>query len=224
MLLRKDDPWNSSLNLPDIRDWRVVDSEGRQVGFVESVVADSRNGAVEAIMTSANDRFTADEFDVDEHQIRLRRAVRVREEPHGRSPSPGAAFTTFRDAYRNHFRDTFSDDERRFDEFADAYAFGRKMALDAHFSGRSYERAREDVRALWTMKHPARSFKSVEPAVRFAYELVVDSSRHESAGLDREQKQILGRSARNGAEAHQAGTHMTTGKPDTESGPKAGDG
>ena len=223
MLLRNDDPWNRRLELPDIRDWRVVDSEGRPIGFVESVVADSKSGTIEAIMTSANDRFTADEFDVDEHLVRLRTSVETREAARRRTKSPDAAFATFRDAYRDHFQDVFSDSERTFDESLDAYTFGRKLALDANFSGRPYERAREDVRALWTMRHPARPFRSVEPAVRFAYELVVESSRQESGGLEREQRQILGGSARDGAAAHQAGTHMTTGKPDTESGPEVGD-
>lgn len=210
MLLRKDDAWSRSFNIPDIRDWRVVDSNDRLLGFVEAVVIDLESNSLIAVMTGANDRFPADDLDVGDRLIKLRTPVDDRNDDH----TVGEAdFATYEDAFRDHYRRRYSDGHRTFDELAHAYTFGRQMALDADFAGRSYSRAEEDLMAYWLSRNFRTTYREVRNAVAFAYKLTHDISRYRVTGMEREEKQILGDANRHADASERAGAHMGMGTP-----------
>lgn len=175
MLLRKDDPWHPQASIPDVRNWRVVDANNREVGFVESVIVDFKSGVAEAIWIGPNERFAIDEIEVGDQVVRLRRPLEIGE---GRAHEgdPVVSTGTFEDAYRDHFERHFGD-ELSYEAVAAAYSFGREMSMDAHFAGRDYDRAREDLRALWVWRYPQRGYEPIEDAVRFAYELAREQRR-----------------------------------------------
>lgn len=209
MLLRKDDPWNRKLDLPDIRNWRVVDVDNRPVGFVESVIVDPQQNRFEAIFVGANERFAADEIDVGEQVIRVKASV---ERPSHDGARAQRSFHRYGEAFRDHFERIFTEREIEFDVVEEAYAFGRRMALDAHFAGRSYDRAREDLVALWITRRSPIPYERVEPAIRFAYELIREGARFEPKGLERERQQVLD-GKRNPPVSEHAGAHMAMGRP-----------
>lgn len=210
MLLRKDDPWNRKLDLPDVRNWRVVDRDGRSLGFVESVVIDTQNDTLEAILTGANDRFSADQIEIGEHVVRVQASPEIRQ---GKEERSEQSFDTYDEAFRDHFKGQFSSGERSFEDLSEAYTFGRQMAADAHFSGRSYERAREDLQAYWINEGRVLPYDLVESAIWFAYELVRDSMSLGVGGLEREARQILGGASRPSGESEDAGSYMAMGSP-----------
>jgi hypothetical protein len=167
MLLRKDDPWDPELPIPDVRNWRVVDGQNTNIGFVETLVVDPRENLFEALFTGANERFKADEIEIDEHIVRIVRPLERNREPVAVS---AAGVGTFNDAYRDHFESVFGD-ERDFSEHVAAYQFGREMAGDADFAGISAVAAKEDLEARYTASARHPPFDVVRDAVQFGYEL-----------------------------------------------------
>lgn len=215
MLLRKDDPWNRELDYPDIRDWRVVDSNDNAIGFVQSVVVNRQDKKVVALLTGANDRFSINDVQLEERLIRLKTSPEIRGEQHAAQESESKSYE---DAFRGHYRDAYSDSDVTYDSVEDAYQFGRRMALDADYSGRSYDRSREALRAHWFTQKSGLSFERAEDAIRFAFELVQGIGRYRMTGIEREGAQILGRSGRKDDESERAGATMTTGRPRSSNG------
>ena len=169
MLLRKDDAWLEKLPVPDIRNWRVVDRDGIEIGFVESLVVDRQNNVFEAVLTGANDRFSASEVEVEDGVVRVRRAIRPRskdsEEPVGSAPE-------FQASYEQHFIEAYDSGEWSLGDLIPAYRFGREAASDADFSGRSFEHAEEDLRARYAGKRLQPPFSIARGAVERGYSLV----------------------------------------------------
>lgn len=172
MLLRKDDPWDPELPILDIRNWRVVDEQDGPIGFVETLVVDSKENSFEALYTGANERFRADEIEIDEPIVRI---VRPFERTRHSVAVSAAGSGTFDDAFRKHFASVFGT-EHDFDEHAAAYQFGREMAGDADFAGKSAAAAEEDLEARYTASARQPPFHTVTELVRFGYELARDAA------------------------------------------------
>ena len=189
MLLRKDDPWIASLTIPDIRDWRVVDADGRTVGFVQSLMVDDREGRVDALFIGANDRYGIDDVEIEDHRLCLRSTLSRRS---SETESPNRGLKHFQEAFRNHYNRVYGhgDDDAApaFEALQDAYALGRTMAGDADYSGRSFRRAEEDLRARYAAENMKLPYPVVREAVRFGYEAAQRQTHGEVAGLDRELK------------------------------------
>ena len=212
--MRKDDPWNRELDHPDIRNWRVVDANDHVIGFVQSVVIDTQEKKIVAALTGANERFSIDDLQLGERVVRLSTSLETRSE----RTIPTSTSKSYDGAFRDHFNDAFSDSELSYDSMEDAYQFGRRMALDADYSGRSYDRSREALRAHWIERRSSRPFEQVEVAIKFAYELVHGIDRYKMTGMEREEAQILGRSGRKEDESERAGATMRTGRPNSSNG------
>lgn len=213
MLLRKDDPWIEELPIPDVRDWRVVDADGKSVGFVQSVVVDKPDNVFEAVLTGANDRFSAEEIDVDGGVVRVTRSLKRREVPRERRDRQ---FLSFGDAYRDHFERAFRDQDVSFEAAREAYTFGRVIRLDADFAGRTFEHAEEDVRGTYAVRRPKLPYEVVRQAVRFGYELAQSLDRHEEGGMERERQQIMGPDEHSAGASVRTGHSMHTGRPIAE--------
>lgn len=210
MLLRKDDPWSANLQSPDIRNWRVIDSTGRSLGFVESVVIDREHDRIEAFLTGANERFVTEDAEIGDGVVQIgqpleRRISRPADAPAGRG--------RFEDAYRKHFQDRFQSEDAQFGDYREAYAFGRRMALDAHYSGRAFERAEEDLRGEWVSGDYRLPYTQARDAIWFAYRLVQSDGKYEIAGMNREGEQIIGPSKLGRKRSADAGVFMATGTP-----------
>lgn len=214
MLLRKDDPWEESLDIPDIRNWRVVDADGRQVGFVESLFVERTETRLEAIYTGANERFPISDIEVADGVVHVRHAVEgVKTASEVEAPTG-----TFEKSFRAHFEDTYAGAGHSFDDLVYAYRFGRTLAADGDFAGRSFDAAEEDVRAYYAARPRPLPFDQVRGAVRFGFQLVHDIGRYQHSGMEREGKQILAPSGQSPETSSQAGTYMSTGRPPNEDG------
>ena len=210
MLLRKDDPWLDDLPVPDIRDWRVVDESGDTIGFVQSLVVDAGAMKLEAVLTGANDRYPADEIDVAENTVRVRKRLERRE---GQAPQTCPEESRgFLAAYRDHHARSYDGDGVPFDALSAAYRFGRERALDADYARRSFLRAEEDVRAEYVSRRLRPPFALARPAVEFGYNLIQQLYRYDPSGMERADRQIM--TAEGGAQAStRAGSPMDTGTP-----------
>lgn len=167
MLLRKDDPWNAKLPIPDIRNWRVVDRQNVLIGFVESLVVDPRENIFEALFTGANERFHLDEIEIGEHVVCVTRPL---ERGSDADPTSTPGGGTFDHAYRDHFTSVYGE-EADFDAYADAYQFGREMAGDADFAGLTAAAAHEDLEARHAASGLHPPYEIVRDAVHFGYTL-----------------------------------------------------
>jgi len=172
MLLRKDDPWDPDLPIPDIRNWRVIDGQDGPIGFVETLVVDPRENSFEALYAGANERFRADEIEIDEPIVRI---VRPLERYRYSVAVSTARSGTFDDAFRDHF-ESFFGGQHDFDEHVAAYQFGREMAGDADFAGKSAAAAEADLEARYTASARQPPFEIVGKAVQFGYELARDAA------------------------------------------------
>lgn len=208
MLLRNDDPWMDSLPIPDIRNWRVLDETGNDIGSVETLVIDRQNSAFEALLIGPNDRFAADEVEVGEGVIRITRPLHRRQETES---TMNGVPSDFENAYQRHFEKTFDTAEWSFDDVLPAYRFGRELASDADFAGRSFESAEEDIRAYYVSKRLPRAFHDIRPAILCGYTLVHRSRPYEGGGLNRDAKQIL--AGKSGQNAKKAGAAMSNMRP-----------
>lgn len=182
MLLRKDDAWLENLPIPDIRNWRVVDQNGQELGFVETIVVDRQENAFEAVLIGANDRFSADELDIQDGVVQIERVLRPAEK---KSEEPDASRPAFETSYSRHFEETYVGREWTYENLLPAYRFGREAASDADFSGRSFERAEEDLRALYVSRGFRPSFQVARNAVQHGYSLVHPPRPFEPGGLSR---------------------------------------
>lgn len=169
MLLRKDDAWLEQLPVPDIRNWRVVDRDSIEIGFVETLVVDRQNNAFEAVLTGANDRFPASEVEIGDGVVRVTRALRPRgedsEEPVGSAPE-------FQESYERHFSEVYDSGEWSLEDLLPAYRFGREAASDADFTGQTFERAEEELRARYLSRRLQPPFHIARGAVERGYSLV----------------------------------------------------
>lgn len=209
MLLRKDDPWLDNMPIPDLRNWRVVDENDQHIGFVETLVVDRQNNAVEAVMIGPNDRFAADDIDVGENVVRVRRSLhRIQEDTYDREIPPG-----FDAAFRQHFDDVYGDAGITHEDLLPAYRFGREKALDADFAGRSAASAEEDLKAHYRERRFEYPFEVARGAVFFGYELVHGARPFKMAGLDREAMQILKPSHITTEDSAEAGASTSTMTP-----------
>ncbi len=211
MLLRKDDPWPKDLPVPDIRDWRVLDAEGRTVGFVQSLAIDRNDMRFEALLTGASDRYAADDVEVGDGVVRINRTLE-RRRPSDEAEKAGR-HTGFEEAFGDHFRRTFESRGLDFDDVRPAYQFGRIMALDADYSRRSFVRAEEDLRAEYVARRLHPPFAAAREAVRFGYQLAQNLDRYRDAGMDREEKQIVGEGEPSTSGSARTGSAMDTGSP-----------
>lgn len=182
MLLRKDDAWLEKLPIPDIRNWRVVDQNSDQLGFVETIVVERQENAFEAVLIGANDRFSADELDIEDGVVRIRRVLRPAEE---KTEQPKASPAGFETSYARHFEETYPGEDWALEDLLPAYRFGREAASDADFTGRSFERAEEDLRARYASKRLHPSFQVARGAVQHGYSLVHATRPSEPGGLSR---------------------------------------
>lgn len=169
MLLRKDDAWLEKLPVPDIRNWRVVDGNSMEIGFVETLVVDRQNNAIEAVLTGANDRFSASEIEIEDGVVRVTRVLRPRSDES--DESDGSA-PEFRKSYERHFSEVYDSSEWRLEDLLPAYRFGREAASDADFTGRSFEHAEEDLRAHYLSRRLQPPFHIARGAVERGYSLV----------------------------------------------------
>lgn len=182
MLLRKDDAWLDELPIPDIRNWRVVDQNSDELGFVETIVVDRQENAFEAVLIGPSDRFSAGELDIQDGVVRVTRVLRRAEEA---SEQPDASPLEFETSYARHFEERYAGGEWAFEDLLPAYRFGRVAASDADFAGRSFERAEEDLRGLYISKRLPPSFQVARNAVRHGYSLVHPTRPSEPGGLSR---------------------------------------
>lgn len=213
MLFRKDDEWIEKLPVPDIRNWPVLDQDGTHVGFVETVVADRQDSAFEAILTGANDRFSADEVGIEDGFIRVAHTLHRRPldaEEVAESPS------RFEDSYRRHFEQGYAGEN--WNDYLRAYTFGREMAADADFAGRSFANAEEDLRAYYVSRQLQPPYRLVRDAIQHGYSLGLGMRLDDPYGLDQDEKQMRGRSAdRNGDVLTTGATMSNLRPPDRES-------
>ena len=75
VMLRPDDPWRERSDRPDIRGWRVEDADGRLLGRVETVIADTEQDTVVAVLLGPNERYEAADIAVGDGVVRLARRV-----------------------------------------------------------------------------------------------------------------------------------------------------
>lgn len=207
MLLRKDDAWLEKLPIPDIRNWRVLDQNGDEVGFVETLVVDRQNNAFEALLVGANDRFSADEVDVEAGVVRITRPLHRTSEGVG---DPNGYHPDFETSYRRHFERTYDGDRWAFEDLLPAYRFGREIASDADFAGRPFQSAEDDLKAYYLIERRRPAYKIARDAIRCAYTLVQRIRPFEPGGLDREEMQILDRSVKAAQDSRTAGAAMST--------------
>ena len=208
MLLRKDDAWLDELPIPDIRNWRVLDQDGNEVGFVQTIVVDRQNNAFEAVLTGANDRFGAKDIEIDEGFVRVTHALRRRTDDVRGRDEPGR---DFEESFRRHFEANYAGEE--WDNFLPAYRFGREMASDADFAGRSFRRAEEDLRARYVSKRARSPFESVRAAVQYGYGLARGTRSVPPGGLERGARQTVSREGVGSEQARESGSAMSNLHP-----------
>ncbi|HET6569207.1 MAG TPA: PRC-barrel domain-containing protein [Rhodothermales bacterium] len=176
IMLRKDDPWLSATR-PDIRGWLVKDRDGNSLGRVEDVYVDDKSGRVDSVVVASGRVIPPDHFDV--HEDYLTTDVSVQDDlprtehtepirPTAGSPPPGS----FAARYRTHFDLVYGGKgAATFEDFFLAYHFGRVQALDARLFGDSFLQAEQDLRALYELRFPGRSFEDAREAVRYGFNL-----------------------------------------------------
>ena len=212
MLLRKDDPWMVELSVPDARGWRVVDTDGNLIGYVEEMAVERAAGKLEAILTGPNERFPAGELEFGEGVVTVLRSVQWRVPAH---ETRASSFTSFEDAFSDHFRRIYSETEYTFGRLAGAYRFGRRMAGDGDYLGLTFEEAEEGLRAAYSARGRVPPYHAAREAVRFAYELTRGIERAIGSGRDRVDRQVLNPKEDSAEQIAALGSFMAMGDPES---------
>lgn len=208
-ILRPDDPWRyTSGDRPDIRGWRVEDASGRPLGHVGSVVVDTEEDTIESIYLGPNTRFDAGAIRLGEGVVHLNVDVELPE------PAPPAAadFDDFGDDFRRHFEATYAGSDRDFADYEHAYWFGRSMAHQGDLAGLPYERAHDDLHAIYELRHRGRRFEDVQEAVRHGYERGHALRPHVTASGS-EPGQVIGSGDEGNVTPRKSAAHQTIAPP-----------
>ena len=212
MLLRKDDPWMHELSVPDARGWPVVDTDGNFIGYVEEMAVERGEKKLEAILTGPNERFAARDLEFGEGTVTVRHSVQWRVRAHEEDV---AAFSSFEDAFSDHFGRVYSDSENTFGRMAGAYRFGRCMAGDGDYLGLNFEEAVEGLRAKYIADGRSPGYSEVREAIRFAYQLTRGIERMSGDGFDRVDRQILNPKNDSAERIANLGSVMAMGDPES---------
>lgn len=174
-MIRQDDQWLASAGR-DVRGWPVQDQSGRILGVVEDVFFDAKAGRVDSVVTASGRVIPSTEYHIGEHVIVVNETVGAAL-PSARhadqeSPPPESDPDSFDAKFHAHFDATYGPQgQQDFQEYLPAYRFGRMQALEPLFYGRPFERAEEDLRALFELHFPDDSYDAKQKAIRFGYEL-----------------------------------------------------
>ncbi len=88
------------------------------------------------------------------------------------TPSGGAGDYDYDTDYRRHFDTTYSNRGYDYEGYRPAYDYGRTLANDPRYQGRSWRDVEANARRDWEQRNPNSPWDNVKDAVQHAWDSV----------------------------------------------------
>lgn len=176
--LSREDDWQLVHDQQDIRGWPVKNGEGRRVGTVEALIADTESELVETLVLDDGRELPAEGVTLDDGVVLAptlpTAGVVVAEvetaDPHTPDPVLVGVFDTHRPDFVNHCRTTYGTDETGFPTYEPAYRFGFESGTHDDFRDRDFDGAESLLRSRFEDRHGEGTFQTMRHAVKYGYD------------------------------------------------------
>lgn len=170
--------WELKFDEQDVRGYEALDAEGNHVGEVESMIVNTDERRVDAVVLEDGTEYPASDMSIGDGVVYLtsvvpddmRESVTVYDD-YGhvteRERVADGDAAVYADDFRAHYAETYDDDD--FSIYEPAYHYGHDAAYEDTNRTRSYADAEADLKAGYTQAHPDSDFGTVRDAVRYGY-------------------------------------------------------
>ena len=169
-------------NDQDIRGYRALDADGNAVGVVDTMIVNTDEERVDAILLDDGTEYPARDLSIGEGVVYLTTVNAASDDVDGtvtvygdsgkvlrRERVDEADFDSHRDVFRTHYDSTYGTGSGTYDEYEPAYRYGYESAHDDSYKNRPYLDAEDDLRTEYGTSYGDRDFDNDRDAVRYGY-------------------------------------------------------
>ena len=172
--------WALKFDEQDVRGFDALDAEGNKVGEVDSMIVDTDERRVDAIVLEDGTEYPARDVSIGDGVVYLTtvlpddvaETVTVYDD-YGhvieRERVAGANYDAYTDDFRSHYATAFADTGHDYDVYDSAYRYGYESAHEDTYRDRPYRDAEADLERDFTTRYPNKDFNEVRSAVRYGY-------------------------------------------------------
>ena len=167
----------------DIRGFRALDADGTQVGTVDTMVVNTDEERVDAILLDNGTEYPASDLSIGDGVVYL---TTVHAQGGGdvdgtvtvygdsgkvlrRERVDEADFDAHRDAFRTHHTSSYGEAGGAYEDYEPAYRYGYESAYDESYRNRPYLDAEDDLRTGYGTDYADRDYDADRDAVRYGY-------------------------------------------------------
>ena len=166
----------------DIRGYRALDADGNQVGTVDTMIVNTEEERVDAILLDDGTEYPARDLSIGDDAVYLTTVHAEGGDVDGTVTVYGDSgkvvrrervdegdFDTHRDAFRTHYTTSYGDAGGSYDDYEPAYRYGYESAYDDSYRNRPYLDAEDDLRTGYGTDYSDRDYDNDRDAVRYGY-------------------------------------------------------
>ncbi len=166
----------------DIRGYRVVDKDHNDLGVrVEEMIVDTDQKMIDAVLFSDGTEYPARDLSIGDGVVYAtegtidgtRRASDIDRfgavTAHSGHEYDDDVIVDYDPDYRTHYESAYADDDRSYDDVANAYRYGTESAYDDAYRNRPYLDAESDLRSSYGSRYADRDFDRDRDAIRYGY-------------------------------------------------------
>jgi hypothetical protein len=173
----------------DVRGYRALDKDGNPVGVVDTMIVNTDEKRVDAIVLEDGQEFPARNISIGDGVVYLTGTVAgddadgsvtvyddyghvVRREEVG-DPD----YDAHADAFQTHYTSTYGSGDGSYEDYEPAYRYGYESAYSDDYRNRAYLDAEDDLRTGYSSRYSDRDYDTDRDAVRYGYTRAQHSER-----------------------------------------------
>lgn len=197
--INQSDDWHVQHDRQDIRGWAVYDGSGERVGRVRDLVADTDSELVETVVLDNNEEYPAGDIEIgyDDKVVYLEGVHHAEREEEGAEAEPvvkaygdarirereageAKGFAAHEPTFREHYRETYAEEEGDYGHFHPAYRVGYDYGTDTDHEGHDWDDVKGQVKSDYEKHHGEGTWDRVKDAARHAFERARSKSKTRS--------------------------------------------
>lgn len=171
--------WKLKFGDQDVRGYRALDKDGTPVGTVDTMVVNTDEKRVDAILLEDGTEYPARDLSIGDGVVYLTTLDEDHEaaesvtvyDDYGhvveREAVADADYNAHVDAFRTHHSSTYGDTD--YTDYEPAYKYGYETAYSEDYKDRSYHDAEPDLKSGYLARYGDRDYDRDRDAVRYGY-------------------------------------------------------
>jgi len=171
--------WKLQYDEQDVRGFRALDAEGAEVGVVDTMVVNTDERRVDAIVLREGTEYPASEVSIGDGVVYLTSLTSDHDDYDTVTVYDDYGHVVEREtvedgdvdahvgAFREHYASTYGDDA--YDDLDPAYRYGYETAYADDYRNRGYVDAEDDLRTGYGSRYPDRDYDADRSAIRYGY-------------------------------------------------------